>query len=107
MNTLSSSWFQWVLAIAFGNLCLSLLLVSLRLMLGPSLPDRVVSLDLLAILAAGFIALYSISAHQPVYLDVAITLTLIAFLSTVAFARYVQQMGIRKSLEKRAKRKLM
>ena len=100
MSPQSSTWFQYVLAIAFGNICISFVLAFIRLIIGPSLPDRVVALDLIAILAAGFIAHYSISAHQPVYLDVAITLTLIAFLSTVAFARYVQQLGQQKRQKK-------
>ncbi|OFZ19118.1 MAG: hypothetical protein A2X94_10235 [Bdellovibrionales bacterium GWB1_55_8] len=99
MNPESSLWLQWTLAIAFGNMCLSFILVFIRLAIGPSLPDRVVALDLLAVLSAGFITIYAISAHQPVYLDVAITLTLIAFLSTVAFARYVQQMGTKRKKE--------
>ncbi len=34
-------------------------------------------------------AAYAIMTHQPVFLDVAILLALIAFLGTVAFALYV------------------
>ena len=101
--TSQSVGFLWAVAIAFGSLSLSFVLVFLRLTIGPSLPDREVALDLLAILSAGFIAVYSISARQSVYLDVAITLTLIAFLSTVAFARYVQQMGQHKYRRKHTK----
>jgi multicomponent Na+:H+ antiporter subunit F len=82
---------EWAVSISLVNLSLGLLLAFIRLAKGPSLPDRVVSLDLIGILSAGIIAVYSVAVDQPQYLDVAITLTLIAFISTVAFARYVQQ----------------
>ena len=62
-----------------------------RLVRGPSLPDRVVALDLLATLVIGIIAVYSIATGQSAYLDVAIILALIAFLGTVAFAYYIQR----------------
>lgn len=62
-----------------------------RLVRGPSLPDRVVALDLIATLVMGIIATYAIATGQFVFLDVAIVLALIAFLGTVAFARYLEK----------------
>ncbi len=83
--------------ITFVVLSISLLLSLIRVVTGPSLPDRVVALDLVAFLVIGFIATYSISVDQPVFLDAAIVLALIAFLGTLAFARYIRytntQMG--------------
>ncbi len=76
--------------ITFAALSISLILSLIRIMVGPSLPDRVVALDLVAFLVIGFIATYSISVEQPVFLDAAIVLALIAFLGTLAFARYVR-----------------
>jgi multicomponent Na+:H+ antiporter subunit F len=90
---------SWVFVISLMNLSVALILSFIRLAKGPSLPDRVVSLDLIGILSAAVIAVYSVAVKQPQYLDVAITLTLIAFLSTVAFARYVQQTGQNKAKE--------
>jgi multicomponent Na+:H+ antiporter subunit F len=77
-------------AIAFGLLSLSLLLAFARLVRGPSLSDRVVALDFIGALAVSFIALYTISSRNAVYLDAAVVIALIAFLGTVAFARYVE-----------------
>lgn len=76
--------------ITFVALSISLLLSLIRVIMGPSLPDRVVALDLIAFLVIGFIATYSIAVDQPVFLDAAIVLALIAFLGTLAFARYVR-----------------
>jgi multicomponent Na+:H+ antiporter subunit F len=77
--------------IALSMLSLSLILAFVRLVRGPSVPDRVVALDLVSILAAAMTALYAIVTNEPVFLDVAIVLALISFLGTVAFARYLEK----------------
>lgn len=63
----------------------------LRLARGPYLPDRVVALDLISILAIGFIVVYAVRFNQPAFLDVAIILAIISFLGTVAFAYYLER----------------
>jgi multicomponent Na+:H+ antiporter subunit F len=79
--------------IALAMLGIALLLALVRLIRGPTLPDRVVALDLMTILAAGTTAVYAIAARQPVFLDVALVVALISFLGTVAFARYLERQG--------------
>jgi len=69
----------------------AMLLALVRLVRGPSLPDRVVALDLMATLVIGIVSAYAVATGQSAYLDVAITLALIAFLGTVAFAYYIQR----------------
>jgi len=80
-------------ALASVMLTLSVVLAFIRLLRGPSLPDRVVAFDLMTSLAVGIMALYSIATEETVFLDVAIVLALISFLGTVAFARYLEQRG--------------
>lgn len=63
----------------------------IRLARGPFLPDRVVALDLISILAMGFIVVYAVRFNQPAFLDVAIILAIISFLGTVAFAYYLER----------------
>lgn len=79
--------------LALGMCVLALLLAFVRLARGPSLPDRVVALDLIGLIALGIIACYDIVTEQPVLLDAATVVALVAFLGTVAFARYIQQRG--------------
>ncbi|MGH7930816.1 MAG: monovalent cation/H+ antiporter complex subunit F [Candidatus Binatia bacterium] len=79
--------------IALAMLSVALLLAFIRLARGPSLPDRVVALDLISILAAGTTAVYAIATGEPVFLDVALVVALISFLGTVAFARYLERQG--------------
>jgi multicomponent Na+:H+ antiporter subunit F len=65
----------------------------IRLVRGPSLPDRVVALDLITVQIAAMLAVDTIATGQPVFLDAAIVLALISFLGTVAFARYLERRG--------------
>lgn len=79
------------LEIVLGLIALAALLGFVRLLRGPSLPDRVVAFDLLATLAVGISAVYSMAHDQPVFLDVAVVIALISFVGTVAFARYIEE----------------
>jgi multicomponent Na+:H+ antiporter subunit F len=80
--------------LVFAMLVVSLFLALVRLLRGPTLPDRVVALDLMSTLAVGMMAAYAIVTDQPVFLDAAVLLALIAFLGTVAFALYVGKGGM-------------
>lgn len=71
----------------------TVLLAVVRLVRGPSLADRVVALDLLSAVAVGIVAAWSVASGEVVYLDVAILVALVAFLGTVALARYAEGGG--------------
>jgi multicomponent Na+:H+ antiporter subunit F len=77
--------------VVFVMIGVALLLAFVRLARGPSLSDRVIALDLIAVLAVGLIAMVAFEAEQAVFLDAAIVLALVAFLGTVAFARYLER----------------
>ncbi len=77
--------------VIFGFLIVSMFLAFIRLIRGPSLPDRVVALDLIAITAVGLIGVYAVSTDQPIYIDEAMVLALIAFLGTSAFAHFIEK----------------
>jgi len=81
----------FALAFVLPVLALALVLSAVRLLRGPSLPDRVVALDLMTTLAVGLAAAAAIVADQAVILDVALVLALVAFLGTLAFAHYVER----------------
>jgi multicomponent Na+:H+ antiporter subunit F len=80
-------------ATALALLGASVLLVLVRLVRGPDLANRVVALDLLSVLGVGIAAAAAVVSGNAVYLDVALILALIAFVSTVAFARYAERGG--------------
>lgn len=78
------------LLIALG---VAMLLGLLRLSRGPSLPDRVVALDLMTAVAVAVCGIWAIATDDPVFLDAAMVLALITFVGTVAFARYLERRG--------------
>ena len=72
---------------------LAALLAALRVLRGPSLADRVVALELLTTLGVGLASGLAVQAGEAVFLDLALVLALVAFLGTVAFARYIEKRG--------------
>ena len=85
--------------VAFINLVVlpllggGIVLAFVRLVRGPTLPDRVVALDLMATLIIAISAAYAVATGQPAYLDAAIVLALVTFLGTVAFAYFLHRRG--------------
>ncbi|MEX2350376.1 MAG: cation:proton antiporter [Flavobacteriaceae bacterium] len=72
-------------------LTVSIVLLFIRFLMGPSIVDRVITLDLLITTGIGVIAIYSITTNQPTFLDISMILALIAFLGTVAFSYYLEK----------------
>lgn len=66
-----------------------------RLVRGPTLPDRVVALDMMTLAIVAFCGLMAVLAEDPAFLDVALALALVGFLATVALARFAERRQIR------------
>ena len=77
-------------------LLISVVLALVRLVKGPDAADRIVALDLISILIVAFLATESVYAGETSFLDVAIAYALIAFLGTVALARFLMRSPQRK-----------
>ena len=78
-------------------LLISIVLALVRLIKGPDAADRIVALDLISMLIVGFLAVESIYAGETSFLDVAIAYALIAFLGTVALARFLMRSAQKRS----------
>ncbi len=89
MQEFGETFLSWSVNIAIGAMLVAFLLTVLRLVRGPTFADRVVALDMLALLGIGFIGVIAVKTEDWAYLDVAIALALVGFLATVAFARYI------------------
>ena len=79
--------------LTLGILSLSFLLTTYRIIKGPSLADRIVGLDMLVAVGIGFIGVIGVKTNYSLYIDIAIALGLVGFLSTIAFARFVLRHG--------------
>jgi len=77
--------------IGFGMLLLALLLAFVRLWKGPTITDRIVAMDFIASIATGFVLLYSLLIKRSLFFDIAVIISLISFIGTVAIATYLRQ----------------
>ena len=76
---------------ALVTLGLALLIAVVRLVRGPTLPDRIVAMDLIGVLVVGLIVVLAASTQVRATLDAAIVIALIGFVGTVAYATYVER----------------
>jgi multicomponent Na+:H+ antiporter subunit F len=70
---------------------LAVMVAIIRIVKGPTLPDRVVAMDLLGVLVVGFITVLAATTGVRATLDAAMVIALIGFVSTVAYATYVER----------------
>ncbi|KPQ21626.1 MULTISPECIES: monovalent cation/H+ antiporter complex subunit F [unclassified Halomonas] len=84
-----------VIQLSLALMCIALCLAFVRLFKGPSLPDRVVALELFSSILVGTIGLVAIATNVPSLLDVAIVMALMAFMAAIGFARFLEQGGPR------------
>ncbi len=80
---------QFLMLVTLPVLCGSILLVFYRLARGPSMPDRIIALDMIGTIGIALVTTYGIATHQPVAIDVAVVMAVILFLGTVGFAYYL------------------
>lgn len=86
---------QFVIYLSFATMSLAMVLIFIRLILGPTLPDRVVALELLASVIVAIIGAYAIYTSTASFIDVAIVTALTAFLAAIGFARFLERGGPR------------
>ncbi|QJD58881.1 pH regulation protein F [Pseudomonas sp. gcc21] len=77
---------SWVLPLAGSILLLSALILVLRLLLGPSRPDRAVAVDAMTMVGVASVAVMALYRGDAELLDVAVVLAIVSFFSSVAFA---------------------
>lgn len=97
---------QGMLAMSLVLLCIAVLISVVRLLKGPSLPDRVMVLDAISMMALCIIGVLVVQDNAPRYLDIAIALALISFLGVIAFAQFIEwQLGEQQPRSKRQRRR--
>lgn len=77
--------------LTLGTLGVALLVAFVRLVQGPTLPDRIVAMDLIGMLVVGFIVVLAGWSRVHATLDAAVVIALVGFLGTVAYATYVER----------------
>lgn len=81
--------FLWFMVQAL--MVLAMVLTMVRLLLGPTMANRVVALDLFAVLAAGLTAVQAVRTHDYALIDVAVVVGIVGFIGTTAFALLIDR----------------
>ena len=81
--------FTTSLMISISVLGFCILLVLIRFIKGPDLPDRVSAFDLFSANIIGIIAITAVLSGNSSYFDVALVLSLISFLGAMSFAYFL------------------
>lgn len=77
--------------VALTMVALAASLSFIRLAKGPTLPDRVIAIDLIGVLMVCLLVVMAGVTAQQALLDVAMVVALISFVGTVAYARYIER----------------
>ena len=77
--------------VALTMLAAAACLTFIRLLKGPTLPDRVVAIDLIGVLMVCILVVTAAATGQQAFLDVGMVVALISFVGTVAYSRYIER----------------
>ena len=77
------------IAITFVTLVAGQVLSMIRLIIGPTVGDRILALDTMVINALGIVVMLGIYQGVQIYFEVSLLIAMLGFVSTVALARFV------------------
>ena len=87
--------------IASVLLLVAMVCAGIRIIRGPSGPDRVVALDLVGILGGAAAGMAVIVSGSTAFIDIALGVALVGFLAAVAFAGFIERGSINEEEEER------
>lgn len=80
-----------ILTIAAVLIFLGILMAVARLVIGRTVVDRIVAIDMLTVISISLVALYAHVSGRFIYIDVALVYGLLSFLGVLATARYLEK----------------
>ncbi|MGF9788047.1 Na(+)/H(+) antiporter subunit F1 [Bacillus velezensis] len=83
--------FTFILQLSLGIMAVSTLLYVIRVIKGPTIPDRVVALDGIGINLIAMTALVSILLNTSAFLDIILLLGILSFIGTISFAKFLEK----------------
>jgi multisubunit Na+/H+ antiporter MnhF subunit len=78
-----------VYALAALLLAAAVLAAGVRIVRGPGAADRVIALDMLGLIGVAAAGLAALVSGTPAFVDIALGVALVGFLTTVAFAGFI------------------
>jgi len=83
-----------ILTISLTLFLLAIILALYRIIRGPSMPDRVVALDMIGVNLISGVAVFSVVLSTHAFLEVILIVGILAFISTIALSRFVERKDI-------------
>jgi multicomponent K+:H+ antiporter subunit F len=80
---------EYALAFGFVAVSIALMMNLWRLVVGPSVIDRVLAVDTMVVNTIALIILYGIRESTTLYFESALLLAMFSFISTVAYCRFL------------------
>jgi multicomponent Na+:H+ antiporter subunit F len=91
MNTETSEIVLFAIHFGLVSLSVACMAALYRLVKGPTIPDRIIVIDLVASITIGITLLVVLLTGKPVFINIAMVIALIVFMGNVAFARYLKR----------------
>ena len=76
---------QMMLTMALVLFAIAIGIAVLRIILGPSMPDRVLALDVIGVNLIASIAVFSVMLNTKAFLEVILILGILSFIVTIAY----------------------
>lgn len=80
-----------MLTIAIILFAITIAIAVLRIILGPSMPDRVIALDVIGVNLIATIAVFSVIMKTKAFLEVILILGILSFIGTIAFSKFIER----------------
>ncbi len=80
-----------MLTIALVSFAITIAIAVIRIILGPSMSDRVIALDMIGVNLIASIAVISIILKTRAFLEVILILGILSFIGTIAFSKYIER----------------
>lgn len=82
---------ELILTISLIFFGIAIAITFVRLMVGPSFPDRVIAMDTIGVNLISAIAIISILFDTKAFLEVILVLGILAFISTISFSKFIER----------------
>ncbi len=91
MIHLESNILSFAVHVSFILILAAFFIAFLRLAKGPELADRVLVLDLFAVLVIGISIIFTLVSEEQLFLNAAVIIAMTAFMGTIIFAKFLKK----------------
>lgn len=82
---------ETILTISLILFGVAIAITFVRIILGPSFPDRVIAMDVIGVNLISSMAILSLLFETKAFLEVILILGILAFISTIAFSKFLER----------------